>query len=85
MEFSIPRIPQRDQYLPLLPLPLPDLLHLPYNWNTENKKRLELAGMFLAQNDELIDLLTANLKHRSSSTGITSRSTCRLLIFTART
>ena len=50
-----------DQYLPLLPLPLPDLLHLPYDWNMENQKRLELAGRFLAQNDELIALLNANL------------------------
>ena len=50
----------RDQYLPLLPVPLPDL-RLPYNWNIENEKRLELAGRFLAQNDELIDLLNTSL------------------------
>jgi len=51
----------RDQYLPPLPVPSPDLLRQPYNWNMENQKRLELAGRFLAQNDELIDLLNTNL------------------------
>jgi hypothetical protein len=52
---------EHDQYLPLLPVPSPDLLRLPYNWNMENQKRLELAGKFLAQNDELINLLNMNL------------------------
>ena len=51
-----------DQYLPLLPVPLPGLLRLPYNWRMENQKRLDLAGRFLAQNDELINLLDHNLE-----------------------
>ena len=50
-----------DQYLPLLPVPLPRLLRLPYDWKTENQKRLVLAGQFLAQNDELINLINSNL------------------------
>ncbi|MGO8789922.1 MAG: glycoside hydrolase family 20 zincin-like fold domain-containing protein [Terriglobia bacterium] len=50
-----------DQFLPLLPVPSPDLLRLPYNWKMENQKRLELAGKFLAQNDELLNLIHANI------------------------
>ena len=50
-----------DQYLPLLPVPSPDLLRLPYDWKVENQKRLDMAGSFLAQNDELINLINANL------------------------
>jgi hypothetical protein len=50
-----------DQYLPLLPVPSSDLLRLPYDWKVENQKRLDLAGRFLAQNDELINLINANL------------------------
>jgi hypothetical protein len=60
--FNPPR-PAHDQYLPLLPVPAPELLHLGYNWSFENQKRLELAGKFLAQNDELIDLLQTNIAH----------------------
>jgi hexosaminidase len=50
-----------DQYLPLLPVPSPDLLRLPYDWKMENQKRLDLAGSFLAENDELVNLLNTNL------------------------
>ena len=50
-----------DQYLPLLPVPSPELLRLPYDWKTANQQRLDLAGRFLAQNDELINLINANL------------------------
>ena len=52
---------EHDQYLPLLPVPSPDLLRLPYNWNMENQKRVDLAGKYLAQNDELINLINTNL------------------------
>ncbi len=52
----------RDQYLPLLPVPSPDVLRLPYNWNMENQRRLELAGRFLAQNDEVLNLINMNLE-----------------------
>jgi hypothetical protein len=37
-------------------------LQLGHNWNAENTRRLELAGKFLQQNDELVDLLRANLE-----------------------
>lgn len=50
-----------DQYLPLLPVPSSELLRLPYDWKAENQKRMDLAGRFLAQNDELINLIHANL------------------------
>lgn len=60
--FNPPR-PARDQYLPLLPTPEPRLLHLGYDWDLQNAKRLELTGKFLAQNDALLDLLRANIEH----------------------
>ena len=53
---------EHDQFLPLLPVPSGRLLRLPYDWKMENEKRLELAGKFLAQNDELINLINANLR-----------------------
>ena len=58
--FNPPRL-AHDQYLPLLPTPSPDLLRLPYDWNMENRKRLDLVGRFLAQNDELLNLIDANM------------------------
>ncbi|HXX23519.1 MAG TPA: glycoside hydrolase family 20 zincin-like fold domain-containing protein [Terriglobia bacterium] len=51
-----------DQYLPLVPVPSPELLRLPYDWKMENQKRLELAGRFLAQNDELLNLINTNVE-----------------------
>jgi tetratricopeptide (TPR) repeat protein len=50
-----------DQSLPLLPVPSPELLRLPFDWNLENQKRVERAERSLAQNDELLDLLNNNL------------------------
>jgi hypothetical protein len=50
-----------DQYLPLLPVPSRDLLRLPYNWEMENQKRLDLAERFFAQNDELLNLINTNI------------------------
>jgi hypothetical protein len=35
---------------------------LGYDWRLENQKRLEAAGKFLAQNDQLIDLLHTNIE-----------------------
>ncbi len=58
--FNPPR-PADDQYLPLLPTPTPELLRLDHDWHLENRERLELAGRFLAQNDELLDLLHENI------------------------
>jgi hypothetical protein len=51
-----------DQYLSPLPVPSPELLHLGYDWRLDNKKRVELAGEFLAQNDQLMDLLEMNIE-----------------------
>jgi len=50
-----------DQYLPPLPVPSPEVLRLPYDWKAQNQKRLDLADRFMAQNDELINLINANL------------------------
>lgn len=58
--YNPPR-PADDQTLPLLPVPSPQLLQPGYDWGSENTNRLQRAGQFLAQNDELLDLLHANL------------------------
>ena len=57
--FNPPR-PAHDQYLPLLPVPEPQILRLGHDWRFENRRRLDLAGNFLAENDQLLDLLHAN-------------------------
>jgi hexosaminidase len=59
--FQPPR-PAHDQTLTDLPIPSVPLLQLGHNWSLENPQRLELASRFLQQNDELIDLLRANLE-----------------------
>ena len=59
--FQPPR-PAHDQTLTYLPVPSAPLLQLGHNWSLENSRRLELAGEFLQQNAELIDLLHANLE-----------------------
>ena len=59
--FNPPR-PAHDQYLPSLPVPSAEVLHLGRDWRLENEKRLELAGNFLAQNDRLLDLLHMNVQ-----------------------
>jgi hexosaminidase len=59
--FNPPR-PAHDQYLPTLPVPSAELLHLGSDWRLENQKRLELASGFLAQNDRLLDLLHTNIR-----------------------
>jgi hypothetical protein len=59
--FHAPR-PAHDQYLPSLPVPSGELLHLGRDWRLENEKRLELAGSFLVQNDRLMDLLHMNVQ-----------------------
>jgi len=57
--FNPPR-PARDQYLSPLPVPSAELLRLDRDWRLENEKRLLLASRFLAQNDQLLDLLHMN-------------------------
>jgi hexosaminidase len=59
--FRPPR-PAHDQTLTHLPVPSAPLLQLGHNWSLENSRRVELAGRFLQQNGELIDLLHANLE-----------------------
>jgi len=58
--FYPPR-PAYDQYLPPLPVPSAGTLRLGSDWRQENHRRLELAAEYSAQNDELLDLLHANL------------------------
>ena len=57
-----PGHPASDQYLPPLPVPSRETMHLQSDWELENRRRLELAGEFLAQNDQLLDLLHENLQ-----------------------
>ncbi len=54
--------PSEDQTLPLLPVPSLPLLTLGYDWDRLNTRRLRMAGDFLADNDELLDLIHANLR-----------------------
>jgi len=58
--YPVPR-PAEDQTLPLLPVPSMPLLTLGYDWETLNARRLKMAGEFLADNDELLDLIHTNL------------------------
>ena len=57
-----PPQPAEDQTLPLPPLPAAGALALPYDWTALSERRLQLAGRFLADNDELFDLLHRNLQ-----------------------
>jgi hexosaminidase len=59
--FNPPR-PETDQTLPPLPIPSGAYLELDRNWSTENARRLKMASDFLAQNDELRDLLRTNME-----------------------
>jgi len=57
-----PPQPAEDQTLPLPPVPANGALALNYDWPSLNQRRLQLAGRFLADNDELLDLLHQNLQ-----------------------
>jgi hypothetical protein len=57
-----PPQPAEDQTLPLPPAPSPHVLALDYDWSSISSRRLQLAGRFLAANDELLDLLHRNLE-----------------------
>ncbi len=59
--YPTPR-PSQDQTLPLLPIPAPPLLTLGYDWASLNTRRLGMAGKFLADNDDLLDLIHANMR-----------------------
>ena len=52
--------PAEDQTLPEMPVPQSPLLTLGYDWDPLNSVRLKMAGEFLAENDELLDLIHAN-------------------------
>lgn len=54
--------PSEDQTLPLMPVPSSPLLTLGYDWDLQNSRRINMAGHFLAQNEELLDLLYTNLR-----------------------
>ena len=57
-----PPKPASDQTLPPLPVPSAVNLTISPDWTQENARRLEIAATALAENDELLDLLYANLK-----------------------
>lgn len=59
--FTRPR-PAHDQTLALPAVPSLPYLTLGWDWKEANAKRLRLAAEFLAQNDELLDLLQMNLQ-----------------------
>jgi hexosaminidase len=49
------------QTLPLPSVPSADYLHLDHNWQQDNANRLELVRKSMGENDELLNLLYANL------------------------
>ena len=57
--YKTPR-PAEDQTLPQLPVPQFPLLTLGHDWDLQNSVRLKMAGNFLADNDELLDLIHSN-------------------------
>jgi len=59
--YPAPR-PSHDQTLPLLPIPAPPLLTRGYDWASLNTRRLGMAGKFLADNDDLLGLIHANMR-----------------------
>lgn len=59
----IPSIPARDQTLVLPPLPAPGYLARDKGWRDLNARRIEMAGQYLVENDELRDLLRTNMRN----------------------
>ena len=57
-----PPQPAEDQTLPLPPVPSKEILTPNYDWAAMNERRLQMAGRFLSDNDELLDLLYENLQ-----------------------
>ncbi|MFI5156735.1 MAG: glycoside hydrolase family 20 zincin-like fold domain-containing protein, partial [Chitinophagales bacterium] len=51
----------KDQTLPILPVPSSTNLAISFDWDSLNRKRLESVEKFRRDNDELLDLLKANL------------------------
>src|SRR5579883_1449013 len=56
-----PRRPEHDQTLPLPPVPQGEYLRLGFDWRKENARRVKMAEDSMPANDELMDLLNANL------------------------
>jgi hexosaminidase len=54
--YQTPR-PAEDQMLAQMPVPQLPLLTLGYDWEPQNSLRLKMAGEFLTENDELLDLI----------------------------
>ena len=52
--------PASDQTLAVMPVPRLPLLTLDCDWAPQNAVRVKMAGEFLAQNDELLDLIQSN-------------------------
>ena len=61
-QIFIPRRPETDQAIPLPAVPTLPYLAVDSNWTQSNSKRLKAASKMLAENDELLDLLRANLR-----------------------
>ena len=59
--YPVPR-PAEDQTLPMLPAPSMPLLTAGYDWAPLNTRRLGMLGKVLADNDEALDLLRANMR-----------------------
>ena len=57
-----PPQPAEDQTLPLPAAPSAGALALSYDWASLSQRRLQMAGRFLAESDELLDLLHQNLQ-----------------------
>jgi hypothetical protein len=57
-----PPKPAEDQTLPALPIPSTANLTISQDWKQENSRRFEIAATALQENDELLDLLYANLR-----------------------
>ncbi len=58
--FNPPK-PAHDQFLPPLSVPSSELLRMGSDWRLNNQKRIDLAGTYLTQNDQLTDLLESNI------------------------
>jgi len=61
-QLFIPRRPETDQAISLPPVPNLPYLALDGGWTQSNSKRLKMTSSALAANDELMDLLRANLR-----------------------
>jgi hypothetical protein len=61
-QIFVPRRPETDQAIPLPPVPNLPYLTVDRDWAQANTGRLQMTSRMLAANDELMDLLRANLR-----------------------